>query len=118
MAPLTLLTGTGRLRRAGASIRGRAHLDAVAEEINEMLEAVGHLSIGDLYKRFSLPLEIVTQVITTRLGRGIGGQRDASNPLILYTPAYIARQRAIVRGAALATARYECPRRPTGSNDR
>ena len=87
-------------------------VDAVAEEINEMLQASGQLAIGDLYKRFGLPLDYLSQLIDARLGRGIDGQRDAGANATLYTQAFVARQRAVVRGVALAVTR--CARTSAG----
>ena len=82
-----------------------AYLNTVAEEIDEALQAAGRLVVSDLYKRFSLPLEFLNQIIDARLGQTIYGQRDASDGNALYTPTYVARQRAVVRGAGLAVTR-------------
>jgi len=98
---MILIHQTGAAGVSGLS----AYLDTVAEEINEALQAAGRLVVSDLYKRFSLPLEFLNQIIDARLGQAIHGQRDASDGNALYTPTYVARQRAVVRGAALAVTR-------------
>jgi E3 UFM1-protein ligase 1 len=84
-----------------------AYLDAVAEEVNDCLQASGHVVLADLYKRFSLPLDVLAALVDARLGPGrtIDGRRDTADAAVLYTEAFVARQRALVRGAVLAVTR-------------
>ncbi|GBG79287.1 hypothetical protein CBR_g29437 [Chara braunii] len=76
-----------------------AYWDSVAEEIEETLQQTGQASISELAKRFNVGAEILTTVISSRLGSSVKGKLEGGN---LYTPAYVARVKAMMRGALRA----------------
>lgn len=73
--------------------------DSIAEEINESLEVSGQMSVGELARRFSVGAELITNVLSARLGTSIHGKLEGGQ---LYTPAFVARIRSTVRGAVRA----------------
>ncbi|GBG67649.1 hypothetical protein CBR_g777 [Chara braunii] len=73
--------------------------DTVAEEIEETLQQSGQTSIAELARRFNMGAEVLTSVVASRLGSIINGKLEGG---ILYTPAYVARVKAMMRGAMRA----------------
>lgn len=47
--------------------------DSIAEEINESLEVAGQMSVGELARRFSVGAELITNVLSARLGTSVSG---------------------------------------------
>lgn len=45
--------------------------DSIAEEINESLEVSGQMSVGELARRFSVGAELITNVLSARLGTSV-----------------------------------------------
>ncbi|GAQ86755.1 E3 UFM1-protein ligase 1 homolog [Klebsormidium nitens] len=70
--------------------------DNLAEEIDESLQETGQVSIGELARQFNVGVELLTGAITARLDTKIHGKLDSG---MLYTPAHVARIKAMVRGA-------------------
>eukprot|EP00850_Spirogloea_muscicola_P000074 SM000001S04476 [mRNA] locus=s1:439796:445141:+ [translate_table: standard] len=79
--------------------------DDVAEEVEETLQEAGRLSIADLARRFAVGAELLGSIIADRLGKIIRGKLEGGQ---LYTPAHLARVKAMVRGALRATT-VACP---------
>ena len=52
-------------------ILSSVYWDSIAEEINESLEVAGQLSVGDLARRFTVGAELITNVISARLGKSV-----------------------------------------------
>ncbi|KAG0582022.1 hypothetical protein KC19_3G027100 [Ceratodon purpureus] len=80
-------------------ILSSSYWDSIAEEINESLEVAGQISVGELARRFTVGAELITNVLSARLGTSIHGKLEGGQ---LYTPAFVARIRATVRGAVRA----------------
>lgn len=76
------------------------YLQKIATEINEKLAQEGEISVSDLTIQFGLPSEfLLAQVMEKYLGQLIRGRQDSSDPRIFFTPGYIARCKAKIRGA-------------------
>lgn len=80
-------------------ILAATYWDSVAEEINETLQEAGQISVGELARQFNVGAELLTGVLGSRLGTLIQGKLEGGQ---LYTPTFVARIRAMVRGAVRA----------------
>lgn len=79
------------------------YLERIAIEINEKLAQEGEISVSDLTIQFDLPSEfLLSQVLEKYLNKLIKGRQDASDSRIFFTPSYIARCKAKIRGGLLA----------------
>ena len=74
------------------------HVDQIAEEINENLQASGFIKIAELSKEYNLPGSYVVPKLVERLGTIIKGDFDKHNKDVLFTDAYVARQKSLVKG--------------------
>lgn len=77
-ASLSLLQG---------EILSSGYWDSIAEEINESLEVAGQISVGELARRFSVGAELITNVLSARLGTSVSGvtpcARVSVTPIIM-----------------------------------
>ncbi|KAK4762499.1 hypothetical protein SAY86_008267 [Trapa natans] len=73
------------------------HWDSVAEEINERLQECSEIALAELATQLHIGVELLTSVLEARLGTVVKGRLEGGQ---LYTPAYVARVSAMVRGAA------------------
>lgn len=72
----------------------------IASEINERLNQNGEINISELTGAYDLPSDfLLSEVVEKNLGKIIFGKQDSNNPRLLYTPAFISRCRAKIRGA-------------------
>lgn len=71
--------------------------DTVSEEINERLQECSQISIAEIAAQLQVGSELTVSVLEPRLGTLIKGTLEGGQ---LYTPAYVARVSAMVRGAA------------------
>ena len=71
-------------------------LDNCAKVWNETLQEVGSITVGTLATQTALPVDVIQQAVKQRLGSIIQASFDKG---VLYTQAFVRRQRAIVRGA-------------------
>lgn len=79
------------------------YLQKIAIEVNEKLTQDGELSVSDLTIQFDLPSEfLLSQVMEKYLGKLIKGRQDSSDPRIFFTPSYISRCKAKIRGGLIA----------------
>lgn len=79
------------------------YLQKIAIEINEKLTQEGELSVSDLTIQFDLPSEfLLSQVMEKYLGKLIKGRQDATDSRIFFTPTYISRCKAKIRGGLIA----------------
>lgn len=79
------------------------YLQKIAIEINEKLAQDGELSVSDLTIQFDLPSEfLLSQVMEKYLGKIIKGRQDSSDSRIFFTPSYISRCKAKIRGGLIA----------------
>ena len=58
----------------GQDLIESSYVDSIAEEINELLMEAGQVSVGELCKRFNLPVDYLNQELEVRLGTVIQGQ--------------------------------------------
>lgn len=78
-------------------IISQTYWDTVAEEINERLQECSQLAMAELAAQLQISSELAVTVLEPRLGTLIKGRLEGGQ---LYTPAYVARVTAMVRGAA------------------
>uniref|UniRef100_A0A2P2K1N6 Uncharacterized protein MANES_04G029200 n=1 Tax=Rhizophora mucronata TaxID=61149 RepID=A0A2P2K1N6_RHIMU len=78
-------------------IISQAYWDNVAEEINERLQECGQIAVAELAAQFNVGSEFVKSMLEARLGTLVKGRLEGGQ---LYTPAYVARVSAMVRGGA------------------
>ncbi|XP_074302186.1 E3 UFM1-protein ligase 1 homolog isoform X1 [Silene latifolia] len=74
-----------------------SYWDTVAGEINERLQECSQIAVADLAAQLQVGSELVASMLESRLGTLIKGRLEGGQ---LYTPAYVARVNAMVRGAA------------------
>eukprot|EP00177_Eucheuma_denticulatum_P006333 GFKZ01011545.1.p1 GENE.GFKZ01011545.1~~GFKZ01011545.1.p1 ORF type:complete len:804 (+),score=141.73 GFKZ01011545.1:221-2632(+) len=80
-------------------------LTSVAEEINDHLTSSekGVDDVGSIASRYSLPVSVIREVITTHLGTIIDATLDPRNSDILLSAASLVRYRSAARGLLRAT---------------
>ncbi|PPD88494.1 hypothetical protein GOBAR_AA38740 [Gossypium barbadense] len=78
-------------------IISQSYWDSVAEEINERLQECSQIALAELAAQLHVGSELVASVLEPRLGTLVKGRLEGGQ---LYTPAYIARVSAMVRGAS------------------
>lgn len=79
------------------------YLQKIAVEINEKLSQDGEISVSDLTIQFDLPSEfLLSQVMEKYLNKLIKGRQDTTDPRIFFTPNYISRCKAKIRGGLMA----------------
>ncbi|KZV38672.1 hypothetical protein F511_33617 [Dorcoceras hygrometricum] len=71
--------------------------DTVSEEINERLQECSQISLAEIAEQLQVGSELLVSVLEPRLGSLVKGRLEGGQ---LYTPAYVARVNAMVRGAA------------------
>ncbi|KAJ8440244.1 hypothetical protein Cgig2_024009 [Carnegiea gigantea] len=74
-----------------------SYWDTVAEEINERLQECSQIAVAELAAQLQVGSELVSSMLESRLGTLIQGRLEGGQ---LYTPAYVTRVNAMVRGAA------------------
>ncbi|CDQ67013.1 unnamed protein product [Oncorhynchus mykiss] len=81
------------------------YLNRVSEEVNDKLQEAGLVNIPELCKNYDLPGDFLTEELSKRLGKVIQGQMDEYNRGVLFTPAFVSRHRARIRGLFSAVTR-------------
>ncbi|CAL8311682.1 unnamed protein product [Lota lota] len=81
------------------------YLERLAEEVNDKLQEAGLITISELCKTYDLPGDFLTEELSRRLGTLIQGQFDQYNRGVIYTPAFVARHKARIRGLFSAVTR-------------
>uniref|UniRef100_A0A672I077 E3 UFM1-protein ligase 1 n=1 Tax=Salarias fasciatus TaxID=181472 RepID=A0A672I077_SALFA len=82
-----------------------SYLDRLAEEVNDKLQEAGMISIAELCKAYDLPGDFLSEELSKRLGTLVQGQMDQYNRGVIFTPAFVARHRARIRGLFTAVTR-------------
>ncbi|XP_020691309.1 E3 UFM1-protein ligase 1 homolog isoform X1 [Dendrobium catenatum] len=77
-------------------IISESYWDGVAEEINEKLQECSQIFLAEIAAQLHVGSEIVMSVLEPRLGTIIKGRLEGGQ---LFTPAYVSRITAMVRGA-------------------
>lgn len=81
------------------------YLDRLAEEVNDKLQEAGLISIAELCKSYDLPGDFLSEELSKRLGKLIQGEMDQYNRGVIFTPAFVARHKARIRGLFSAITR-------------
>jgi len=99
-----ILAHDSSLQRFEAQILTKEYLDGVAEEINTALQEVGQIATSELAKKYEFTTAFFEEVMKPRCGVNnvMQGQIEGG---MLYTQAYIQRQKARVRGLMTAITR-------------
>ncbi|KAJ0979416.1 hypothetical protein J5N97_014890 [Dioscorea zingiberensis] len=92
-----IVSGDSGLMLINGEIISQVYWDSVAEEINEKLQECSQISLADLAAELHIGSELVVSVLEPRLGTIVKGRLEGGQ---LYTPAYVSRIGAMVRGAA------------------
>lgn len=91
------------LRHAPIAVAWRSsYFTGVAESINEVLQETGFLTLIDISRRFALPLDTIMSTVTAHLTSTIHGRLEHNE---LFTDAFVARERARIRGVFSAITR-------------
>ncbi|KDO29067.1 hypothetical protein SPRG_06122 [Saprolegnia parasitica CBS 223.65] len=88
--------GRDRVTMMGDEVFTDWYLDGIMEDMNEVLQEHGHVTIGDLAQQYGFPVDFMMSVITPRLGTLIHAHAKGNS---LYTEAYVERQVAQIRGS-------------------
>uniref|UniRef100_A0A8D3DVM4 E3 UFM1-protein ligase 1 n=1 Tax=Scophthalmus maximus TaxID=52904 RepID=A0A8D3DVM4_SCOMX len=83
-----------------------SYLDRLAEEVNDKLQEAGLISIAELCKSYDLPGDFLNEELSKRLGKLIQGEMDQYNRGVIFTPAFVARHKARIRGLFSAITRH------------
>ncbi|CAL8394270.1 E3 UFM1-protein ligase 1 [Gadus morhua] len=81
------------------------YLERLAEEVNDKLQEAGLITISELCKTYDLPGDFLTEELSRRMGKLVQGQFDQYNRGVIYTPAFVARHKARIRGLFSAVTR-------------
>ncbi|XP_034435335.1 E3 UFM1-protein ligase 1 [Hippoglossus hippoglossus] len=82
-----------------------SYLNRLAEEVNDKLQEAGLISIAELCKSYDLPGDFLSEELSKRLGKLIQGEMDQYNKGVIFTPAFVARHKARIRGLFSAITR-------------
>ncbi|KAF0924068.1 hypothetical protein E2562_008395 [Oryza meyeriana var. granulata] len=78
-------------------IMSQSYWDTVTEEINEKLQERSQIALAEIAAQLHIGSELVINILEPRLGTIVKGRLEGGQ---LYTPAYVSRITAMVRGAA------------------
>ncbi|KAI5082067.1 hypothetical protein GOP47_0001810 [Adiantum capillus-veneris] len=92
----SIISACPNLMLVQGEIISTSYWDAVAEEINESLQETGQVSLAELAARLSVGSDTLTAMLGPRMGNLIQGKLEGGQ---LYTQVYVARLRAMIRGA-------------------
>ncbi|XP_037104001.1 E3 UFM1-protein ligase 1 [Syngnathus acus] len=81
------------------------YLNRVAEEVNDRLQEAGLIGISELCKSYDLPGDFLHDELAKRIGKVIQGELDQYSRGVIFTPAYVARHTAKIRGLFSAITR-------------
>ncbi|CAL1533609.1 unnamed protein product [Lymnaea stagnalis] len=71
----------------------------LADEINDLLQEKGHITIIELTKAYDLPADFFREVIDFYLDKRIKGQIDNYDSDVVFTGAFVNRMKSQIRGA-------------------
>ncbi|KAH7677979.1 E3 UFM1-protein ligase 1 protein [Dioscorea alata] len=91
-----IVAGDSGLMLINGEIISQGYWDSVAEEINEKLQECSQISLAELAAQLHIGSELIVSVLEPRLGTIVKGRLEGGQ---LYTPAYVSRIGAMVRGA-------------------
>ncbi|CAI8608306.1 unnamed protein product [Vicia faba] len=93
----SIITDHGELMLTQGEIVTESYWDSIAEEINERLQECSQIALTELAAQLNVGLDLIASVLEPRLGTIVKGRLEGGQ---LYTPAYVARVSAMVRGAS------------------
>ncbi|XP_020214307.1 E3 UFM1-protein ligase 1 homolog [Cajanus cajan] len=93
----SVVTEHRELMLTQGEIMSESYWDSIAEEVNERLQECSQVALTELAAQLNVGLDLVASVLEPRLGTIVKGRLEGGQ---LYTPAYVARVGAMVRGAA------------------
>eukprot|EP00252_Welwitschia_mirabilis_P012765 TRINITY_DN28243_c0_g1_i1.p1 TRINITY_DN28243_c0_g1~~TRINITY_DN28243_c0_g1_i1.p1 ORF type:complete len:865 (-),score=205.91 TRINITY_DN28243_c0_g1_i1:702-3170(-) len=77
-------------------ILSNSYWDSVAEEISERLEHSSQIALAELAAQLHVSSELLSNILESRLGNILQGKMEGGR---LYTPLYVSRVKAMIRGA-------------------
>lgn len=92
-----IVSNDSTLMLINGEIISNSYWDVVAEEINERLQECSQIVLAEIAAQLQVGSELVVSVLEPRIGTLVKGRLEGGQ---LYTPAYVARVSAMVRGAA------------------
>lgn len=92
-----VVSNDSSLMLINGEIISNSYWDTVSEEINERLQECSQISLAEIAAQLQVGSELIISVLEPRLGTLVKGRLEGGQ---LYTPAYVARVNAMVRGAA------------------
>ncbi|KAL3530680.1 hypothetical protein ACH5RR_010002 [Cinchona calisaya] len=92
-----IVSSDSTLMLTNGEIISNSYWDTVAEEINERLQESSQIVLAEIAAQLQVGSELLVSVLEPRLGTLVKGRLEGGQ---LYTPAYVARVNAMVRGAA------------------
>ncbi|XP_051134469.1 E3 UFM1-protein ligase 1 homolog [Andrographis paniculata] len=92
-----VVSNDSSLMLINGEIISNGYWDTVSEEINERLQECSQISLAEIAGQLQVGSELISSVLEPRLGTLVKGRLEGGQ---LYTPAYVARVNAMVRGAA------------------
>ncbi|PON89574.1 E3 UFM1-protein ligase [Trema orientale] len=75
----------------------QSYWDNVADEVNDRLQECSQIALAELAAQLQVGSELIASMLEPRLGTLVKGRLEGGQ---LYTPAYVARVSAMVRGAS------------------
>ncbi|XP_022151600.1 E3 UFM1-protein ligase 1 homolog [Momordica charantia] len=91
-----IISDDPRLMLIQGEIISQSYWDSVAEEINERLQESSQIALAEIAAELQVGSELLASMLDQRLGTLVKGRLEGGQ---LYTPAYVARVSAMVRGA-------------------
>ncbi|KAM3400017.1 hypothetical protein ACQJBY_005105 [Aegilops geniculata] len=91
-----VVTEDPALMLINAEIMSQSYWDNVTEEINEKLQERSQIALAEIAAQLHIGSELVLNILEPRLGTIVQGRLEGGQ---LYTPAYVSRITAMVRGA-------------------
>ncbi|KQK07769.1 E3 UFM1-protein ligase 1 homolog [Brachypodium distachyon] len=92
-----VVTEDPALMLINGEIMSQSYWDTVTEEINEKLQDRSQIALAEIAAQLHIGSELVINILEPRLGTIVKGRLEGGQ---LYTPAYVSRITAMVRGAA------------------
>ncbi|XP_052183212.1 E3 UFM1-protein ligase 1 homolog [Diospyros lotus] len=92
-----VVSNDSSLMLINGEVISNSYWDDVAEEINERLQECSQIALAELAAQLQVGSELIATVLEPRIGTLVKGRLEGGQ---LFTPAYVARVNAMVRGAA------------------
>jgi len=90
------------LRIINGQLISNSYILSLCKEIDDKLQQMGQVSVGDLTSQYDLPSDFLLSAIEKQLGKTIHGIQDKQDREIIFTPMFVEKNLCIVRGALLA----------------